>query len=151
MAQAETAVFTNMCMVCDGAGNILVQDRKNPDWPGITFPGGHVEKGESFVESVIREVWEETGLVIEDPVLCGAKQFPLQDGTRYVVLFYRASRFSGELKASDEGEVFWIPRDALLQYPLADDFADMVKVFESEKLSEFYYYLEDGRWERKLL
>ena len=151
MAQAETAVFTNMCMVCDGAGNILVQDRKNPDWPGITFPGGHVEKGESFVESVIREVWEETGLVIEDPVLCGAKQFPLQDGTRYVVLFYRASRFSGELKASDEGEVFWIPRDTLLRYPLADDFADMVKVFESDTLSEFYYYLEGDRWERKLL
>ena len=27
----------------------------NPNWPGITFPGGHIEPNESFVESVIRE------------------------------------------------------------------------------------------------
>ena len=39
MAREEKAVFTNMCMVTDGNGNVLVQDRLNPDWPGITFPG----------------------------------------------------------------------------------------------------------------
>ncbi len=26
------------------AWSMTVQDRVNPDWPGITFPGGHVEK-----------------------------------------------------------------------------------------------------------
>ena len=56
MSKSEKAVFTNMCMISDGKGNILVQDRLNPDWPGVTFPGGHVEKGESFHNSVIREV-----------------------------------------------------------------------------------------------
>lgn len=45
-------------MVYDDAGHILVQDRKDPDWPGLCFPGGHVEPGESFVEAVIREVWK---------------------------------------------------------------------------------------------
>ena len=75
MSRSEMAEFTNLCMVSDGNGNILVQDRKNPDWPGITFPGGHVEPGESFTDSVIREVFEETGLTIENPVLCGVKQF----------------------------------------------------------------------------
>ncbi len=49
MARKETCVLTNMCMICDG-DMVLVQDRKNPDWPGITFPGGHVEMGESFVD-----------------------------------------------------------------------------------------------------
>lgn len=152
MGRTEQAVFTNMCMVYDDAGNILVQDRKNPDWPGLTFPGGHVKKGESFVESVIREVWEETGLTIENPVLCGLKQFQTIEGNaRYVVLFYKTNRFSGELKSSDEGEVFWIPRDTLNQYTLADDFEDMVKIFEADNLSEFYYYKEKGRWKAKLL
>ena len=80
MANAEPAIFTNMCMICDGHGNILVQDRRNPDWPGITFPGGHVEPGESFAASVIREVFEETGLTIENPVLCGVKQFQNRTG-----------------------------------------------------------------------
>lgn len=151
MSRSESAIFTNMCMISDGKGNVLVQDRRNPDWPGITFPGGHVEPGESFVESVIREVFEETGLTIENPVLCGVKQFPTKKGERYVVLFYRADRFSGALQPSEEGEVFWIPRKKLPEYPLAEDFMDMVRVFESEALSEFYYYKEDGHWQQKLL
>ena len=151
MARNELAVFTNMCMVCDKAGNILVQDRKNPDWPGITFPGGHVEPGEAFVESVIREVREETGLTIENPVLCGTKQFQTEQGARYVVLFYKADHYHGQLCGSEEGEVFWIPRCRLTDYPLAEDFEDMVRIFEAEDLSEFYYYIEDGQWKRKLL
>ena len=151
MARMEQAIFTNLCMVYDDAGNILVQDRKKADWPGVTFPGGHVEPGESFVEAVIREVWEETGLLIENPTLCGTKQFQTDDGARYVVLFYKTNHFSGELRASDEGEVFWIPRSTLNQYRTTDDFEDMVRVFESNDLHEFYYYIEDGQWKYKLL
>ena len=151
MARTEQAIFTNLCMVYDHAGNILVQDRKNPDWPGVTFPGGHVEPHESFVEAVIREVWEETGLTIENPILCGSKQFQTKEGARYVVFFYKTDRFSGELKSSDEGEVFWIPRTDLHKYTLCDDFPDMVRVFEEDNLSEFYYYTENGDWKLNLL
>ena len=151
MSRSEHAIFTNLCMVYDHAGNILVQDRKDPSWPGLCFPGGHVEPGESFVESVIREVWEETGLTIENPRLCGTKQFQTKKGERYVVFFYKTDRFSGELKSSDEGEVFWIPRTDLHKYTLCDDFPDMVRVFEEDGLSEFYYYTENGNWKLKLL
>ena len=151
MSRAEQVILTNLCMVYDDAGNILVQNRKDPSWPGICFPGGHIEPGESFVESVIREVWEETGLTIEKPILCGTKQFPTRDGDRYVVFFYKTNQFSGELKSSDEGEVFWIPREDLPQYQMVDDFLYMVKVFEQDDLSEFYYYKEGGNWKLKLL
>ena len=151
MAKAEKADFTNMCMIYDDQGNILVQDRKNPNWPGITFPGGHVEYGESFGDSVIREVKEETGLDIENPILCGVKQFQTNDDTRFVVLFYKTNKFSGTLRASDEGDVFWIPRNTLQDYKLAHEFEAMLKVFETEDLSEFYYYKEDGNWKLKLL
>ncbi len=149
MAREEKAVFVNMCMITDGQ-KVLVQDRKNPDWPGVTFPGGHVEKEESFVAAVIREVFEETGLTIQDPVLCGTKQFQDENDARYVVLFYKASRFSGELKSSEEGEVFWIDREKLTDYPLAPDMEAMVQVMESDSLSEFYYYKEDGSWNYQL-
>ena len=151
MSRSEQAIFTNLCMVYDHDGNILVQDRRDPDWPGLCFPGGHVEPGESFVESVIREVWEETGLTIENPKLCGTKQFQTRKGERYVVFFYKTNRFSGNLKSSDEGEVFWIPRTDLHKYTLCDDFPDMVRVFEEDDLSEFYYYTENGDWKLKLL
>lgn len=64
MAQKELAVFANLCMVYDDQGRVLVQERCKPPWSGIAFPGGHVEPGESFRESVVREVYEETGLRI---------------------------------------------------------------------------------------
>lgn len=147
----ENAIFTNLCMVYDDAGNILIQNRKDPQWGGICFPGGHVEPGESFVESVIREVYEETGLTIENPLLCGTKQFQTKENARYVVFFYKTNRFSGTLCSSEEGEMLWIKQQDLTKYRLAPDFEAMVQVMESDDLSEFYYYKEDGDWKFKLL
>ena len=146
MAREEKAVFTNMCMITDGKGNVLVQDRLNPDWPRITFPGGHVEPGEAFTLSVIREVYEETGLTIENPVLCGTKQFQTETGARYVVFFYKASKYHGSLRSSSEGKVFWLPRAELQNQQLAPDMMEMVRVMESDNLSEFYYKKVDGNW-----
>lgn len=152
MAGAEQAVFTNMCMIYDDNGNVLVQDRKDPNWPGVAFPGGHVERDESFVESVIREVLEETGLVVESPRLCGVKQFRDRYGSRYVVFLFKTNKFYGQIKSSDEGEVFWAKRSDLHRYNLVDGFKEMLEVFENDDLSECYYKSkEDGQWELKLL
>jgi len=136
MARGEQVIFTNMCMVTDKDGRVLVQDRTDKNWPGMVFPGGHVEYGESFVESVIREVWEETGIRVENPKLCGIKQFYTRENARYVVLFFKADRFSGELKSSEEGEALWVPRGELLGCKLVDGFEEMLRVFESEEISE---------------
>ena len=143
MARKEQAIFTVLCMVSDGNGNILVEDRLDPDWPGICLPGGHVEPGESFTAAAIRETFEETGLVMEDPRLCGVKQFQTNDDARYVVFFFKASRYHGTLRSSSEGEVFWISRDSLTGHRLVPDLEEMLKVFESPDLNEFYYY-KDG-------
>ena len=151
MAREETCILTNMCMLCDG-DRILVQDRRNPDWPGITFPGGHVEPGESFVASVIREVKEETGLDIARVRLCGVKQWTHKSGAyRYIVFFFRTDTFSGTLQASNEGRVFWIDRSELKNYVLADGFEAMYEVFAREDLTENYWWLEEGQWRTKNL
>lgn len=139
MSRNEPAVFTNMCMVYDHDGNILVEDKKDEHWGGLTFPGGHVEHGEAFVRSVIREVREETGITVESPRLCGVKQFIHYEGSRYVVFFFKSDKFSGEIKSSDEGDVFWIKRSELNNYKIAPDFDKMLEVFENENLSEFFY------------
>ncbi|MBO5252390.1 MAG: 8-oxo-dGTP diphosphatase [Clostridia bacterium] len=148
MARKETAVFTNMCMVTDGKGNVLVQDRFDPGWPGVVFPGGHVEDGESFTGSVIREVWEETGIRVENPKLCGIKQFTTREGYRYVVVFFKADKFSGELRSSDEGKAMWVPRSELLSCKLVRGFEEMLRVFEDDELSEVYWApgAEDCEW-----
>ncbi|MBR4068578.1 MAG: 8-oxo-dGTP diphosphatase [Clostridia bacterium] len=146
MARSETVTLTNMCMVVDGT-RVLVQNRVDPDWSGYTFPGGHVEKGESFTDAVIREVREETGLTIQAPKLCGIKDWPEDDGSRYMVLLYRADRFTGTLASSGEGEVSWVELAELHTLPLADSMANMLRVFLEEDLSEQYYLRKpDGQW-----
>ena len=67
----EKVRFMNMCMIQDGRGNVLALDKVNDSYTGTTFPGGHVESGELFFQSMIREVWEETGLTIENPEFRG--------------------------------------------------------------------------------
>lgn len=131
-----------MCMVCDGQGNVLVQDKKNhPFWHGWNFPGGHVEQGEYVTPSVVREIREETGLTIENPKLCGIKEFhKSKDGKRYIVFLYVADKFSGQLKDSGEGQVFWYPLDKLISCDkLIDGFREMLPVFTDSSISEVYY------------
>lgn len=139
MSQKETVVLTNMCMVTDGQGNVLMQDRNDAHWPGLVFPGGHVEPGESIVDSVIREVREETGLTVIHPILCGVKQFWTDEGNRYIVFLFHANRYEGTLQSSDEGEALWLPREGLLQRRCVCRFADLLRIFEDDTLSEVYY------------
>lgn len=142
MSRMEEVELTNMCMICDGKGNVLVQDKKNhPAWSGWNFPGGHVEKGEYITPSVIREMKEETGLTIENPRLCGIKEFhKTSDGKRYLVFLYVAHQFSGEIKPSVEGKVFWYPLSELFSSDkLIDGFREMLTVFTTDTISEVFY------------
>ena len=148
MGKIEKVEFTNMCMIYN-EDRVVVIDRQKKDWPGITFPGGHVELGESFTDAVIREIKEETGLDIYTPKLCGIKDWTEND-SRYVVLFYKTNKFSGNLTSSKEGNVWWENIENLPNLKLSNDMEDMLRVFLDDDINEFYYYKKDGKWEYDL-
>lgn len=83
--------LTNMCMIVDNKKQkLLVEERTRNDWPGLTFPGGHVETGESVLESVVREIKEETGLTVSNLILCGIREWPsFEPGVRYLSFYIK--------------------------------------------------------------
>lgn len=150
MDKTERCILTNICLVYKD-DQILVIDRKKKDWPGLTFPGGHVEKNEDFNASVIREVKEETGLTIRKPILCGIEEFKTKTEDRYLMLYYKTDKFSGKLKSSKEGEAFWINKKELDKYKLSLDLKRIYKVMTSDDLSEIIYYDDKGKWRSKIV
>ena len=150
MDKTERCILTNICLIYKD-DQILVIDRKKKDWPGLTFPGGHVEKNEDFNASVIREVKEETGLTIRKPILCGIEEFKTKTEDRYLMLYYKTDKFSGKLKSSKEGEAFWINRKDLDKYKLSLDLKRIYKVMTSDDLSEIIYYDDKGKWRSKIV
>jgi len=120
-------------------------------WSGYAFPGGHVENGESFAESVIREIYEETGLTIQNPKLVGIKNWPLDTGERYIVFCYKATEFSGQIHSTEEGEISWVDKDSLPQLDLAYDMLELLRMMEDEELSEYYYHERiEGGWRKSM-
>lgn len=83
MSRIEEVELTNMCMICDGKGNVPVQN---------------------------------------------------------IVFLYIADKFTGELKASNEGEIFWYPLSGLAKANnLIDGFGEMLPVFTDNNISEIFY------------
>ena len=139
----ESVILTNMCMIQNGS-KVLVED-KNSKWGnGIVFPGGHVEAHEPIVDSVIREMKEETGLTIENPQLCGIKEWINEDGSRYIVFLFKAEAFSGELSSSDEGRVFWAEKDEVLQMNWIWNMDGILRVMDEKDHAELYLDTADN-------
>ena len=144
MSRTENVELTVLCLITDG-DRILLQNRTKNDWQGYTLPGGHVEPGESFVDAVIREVKEETGLDIKNPRLAGVKQFPIEGG-RYVVLLFKANEYSGTVVSSDEGQMEWVDSNHLSEIHTVEDFEDLIRVINDPALTEFQYLVDGETW-----
>lgn len=81
--------------------------------------------------------------------MCGMKDW-VEEGIRYVVLFYKTEKFEGDLISSEEGEVWWEDLKELPNLDLSLDMEDMLRIFLEENLSEFFYYQGGEDWKYDL-
>ncbi|MEY8462592.1 8-oxo-dGTP diphosphatase [Streptococcus merionis] len=149
MARDSQVILTNMCLVEDDQGRFVMQirDPERYAWDGAALPGGHIEEKESLQASVIREIYEETGLTIFNPKLVGVKHFHTRgDEIRYLVFLYRTSEFTGDIQSSIEGEVVWVSREDIQagKVALADSMADILDFYFNNDASELFYERDEA-------
>ncbi len=114
--------LATLCYVKDGNKTLMLFRNKKPDdihegkWNGL---GGKLDPGESPEECAIREIYEESGLKVLRPTLCGILTFPeFSAGEDWYVFVYVAKEFHGTLINSDEGHLEWIENEKLFELNL---------------------------------
>lgn len=79
---------------------------------------------------------------MKNPRLVGVKQFWAESG-RYIVFLFSATKFTGDLRSSNEGEVEWFTKEEKKNINLVNYFFEHLAVFEGDH-SEYIYEFEDS-------
>lgn len=149
MSRVTKTEIVNMIMIEDkAAGKVVVLDKVG-SWAGLTFPGGHVEPGESFIDSAVREAREETGLDPKNVVPCGVINWGnRKNGDRYLEFLYKADEYSGTLlDGTEEGKIFWMDKAELIASDrLSPNFNLYLPMFFDGKYSELYFDWDGEAW-----
>lgn len=113
------------------------KEKEDPNagkWIGV---GGHMEKGESPEERLLREVFEETGLRLTKYQFRGLITFVSDEAEREEMCLFTATEFEGELHDCDEGELAWIPKEKVQALPTWEGDAIFLKLLLEEE-SRFF-------------
>ncbi|TAH40202.1 MAG: NUDIX domain-containing protein [Betaproteobacteria bacterium] len=97
---------TGVHVLCEREGRILLMRRAGTGFfDGLySLPGGHVEAGESVLQAAVREMREETGLLIDPQCLEWMGVVHRLSDTNRIDFFLRAMRWSGEAAICEPGK-----------------------------------------------
>ena len=79
---------------------------------GAWLGGGKVDKGESPIQAVVREVKEESGIDLEPSKL--RVVFTREDGEFFVITYFYDAPITQEPKQGDAGPVAWVTWEQLI-------------------------------------
>jgi 8-oxo-dGTP diphosphatase len=97
-------------VIKDDRGRLLLIKRGHAPGAGLwSLPGGRIEPGETDAEALVREMLEETGLVVEVRQLIGTVRRPAEDGDVLDIRDYAAVVTGGTLRAGDDAaDARWV-------------------------------------------
>jgi 8-oxo-dGTP diphosphatase len=141
--------LATLCYIKNNNKTLMIHRAKKENdmhagkWNGL---GGKFIPGESPEQCVIREVAEESGLKIEDPVLKGFLTFPkFSNNVDWYVFVYEAYKFSGILIESEEGYLEWIEDSKLIDLNLWEGDRHFFKWINENKFFSAKFYYENGK------
>lgn len=131
--------FTTMCYLEQNNQYLMLYRNKRKNdlnggkWIGV---GGHLIKGETKEECLVREVKEETGLTLLDYQLRCTLYFDI-DGLEEVCYVYTSKNFCGTMIECDEGELHWVFKDKVKDLNLwAGDYLFLDKIQNNDPYFE---------------
>ena len=106
------------------------RDAKRDKWIGV---GGHVEADESPEECLLREVYEETGLILTSWRPRGIITFTSDVWETEYMFLYTADGYTGKLKDCDEGTLEWIEKSQVYELPVWEGDKVFFRILEEER------------------
>lgn len=137
-----------LCLVFNRNRILFLKASRAKDWIGYYEPpGGHIEKGEDPIAAGKRELFEETGLKVEDMKLVGVVHVNGFFGKDVMMFIVKAETNQTEVKKSEEGIPVWLDTNKIDNYRLIEDMKPIVsKVIKMQKGEIFIGVSEfDGR------
>jgi 8-oxo-dGTP pyrophosphatase MutT (NUDIX family) len=100
-----------LAVIQNEQGDILGVSRKY-DRSDFGLPGGKVDPGEDIYSAMVREVMEETSLIVldADPLYFGRV-----GNTNTHACVYHVTRYSGNIHTTEEGDVKWVDWETVKQ------------------------------------
>ena len=144
---------TTLCYLERDGKYLLLHRVKEEDdinkgkWMGV---GGHFEEGESPYDCAIREVFEETGLVLAEARYRAVVTFASDAYESEQMHLFTSKSFLGEEIVCNEGELAWVDKREALSLPMWEGdrlflekieegapFFHMILRYEGDRLAEW--------------
>ncbi|MEF2965877.1 8-oxo-dGTP diphosphatase [Paenibacillus sp. M1] len=148
----EIIKMYTICLIVNG-NRILLLNRQHDSYKGYIAPGGRIEFPESPMECAIREVKEETGLIVRNLKFKGLAEYMNPNKERYMIFNYITYEFEGDLIAdSREGKPEWVQIQDISKIEMQENFRRRISLFFEEGTFETHMNrYEEGMKEEHII